>query len=286
MGELLNWTREPGVLRRPVLIVSLEGFVDAGAAASTAAMFLRHRWRSELFATFDRDTFLDFRARRPTVVVDSGEIRRIEWPTIELLSATTEGPHDALFLLGPEPDMRWEAFSAAVADLCEKFGVEAVVGLGAYPAAVPHTRPTRIVRAGNGVGGDIVPSALPVIGYTGPVGMGTVLHAVLGEHGIPAVGLWAEVPHYIAGTPHPGSALALVQLVTAALHAEVDTGELEAAARVHREQVDAAVAEHEDATEMIHTLEQYLEEDVSTEGLPTGEELAAEIERFLRHESD
>jgi hypothetical protein len=115
--ELLHWTAEPPALRRPVLLVALDGFVDAGAVASTAAMFLRHRWRSEPIATFDREALIDYRARRPTIVVDSGRLRRLEWPEIELLTATVEGPNDAALLLGPEPDMLWGAFSAAVAEV-------------------------------------------------------------------------------------------------------------------------------------------------------------------------
>lgn len=286
MTSLLHWHADPPPLRRPVLIVALEGFVDAGAAASTAAMFLRHRWRSDLLARFDRDAVIDYRARRPTVVVDNGQVRRVDWPDIEILSATVEGPHDVAFLVGPEPDMRWEAFCADVALLCERLGIEAVLTLGAYPAAVPHTRPTRIMKGGNGVGGDLVPEALPVAGYTGPVGASTALQALLADHGVPAVGLWAEVPHYVAASPNPNCALALVRLVAATLGTDVDTAELEAAANLHLDQVDAAVAEHPEAGDMIKALERYLDADEGSEPLPSGEDIAAEIERFLRSQTD
>lgn len=281
---MLHWISDPPVLRQPVLIVSLEGFVDAGAVASTASMFLRHRWQSELLVRFDRDALIDYRARRPTAVVDNGEVRRIEWPDIELYAATVDGPRDALLLLGPEPDMAWEAFFDAVGDTCERLGVQSVVGLGAYPAAVPHTRPPRIRQASNGVADAAVPDIGSITGYTGPVGAGTAMQAALGERGIAAVGLWAEVPHYVAGSPNPGVALSMVRAVVTILGTSVDTTELEGAAKVHREQVDEAVREHPEATGMVSALERHVDAGEDEGELPSGEDIAAEIERYLRQQ--
>jgi hypothetical protein len=284
--SLIHWHADPPALRQPVLIVALDGFVDAGSVASTAGMFLRHRWQSEVVATFDRDSFIDYRARRPTAVVDSGEVRRLEWPELEVCAATVDGPRDALLLLGPEPDMRWESFVAAVTEMAGELGVEIVLGLGAYPAAVPHTRPTSIVKASNGLAGDLVPEAAGIAGYTGPIGAGTALQVGFAEAGVPAVGLWAEVPHYIAGSPHPAAALTLVRLVAATLRTAVDTAELEAAATLHRSQVDEAVAEHPEAGDMVAALEAHVDAGGGAADLPSGDVLAAEIERFLRTQQD
>lgn len=285
MGALLHWDEGQPALRDPLLLLALDGFVDAGAAASTAAMFLRHRWQAERIATFDRDALIDYRARRPTVVVDQGVVRRVDWPGIELLRATP-GDRDVLFLLGPEPDMRWQAFSDEVGAVCRDLGVQFALGLGAYPAAAPHTRPIRVTRAENALSAKLVDAAIDVPGYTGPVGAGTILQAALAEYGVPAVGLWAEVPHYIAGSPNPGAALALVHLVAEQLGIEVDTTELAAAATAHREQVDEAVQEYPEAMEMISVLERHADAPDDATRLPSGDDIAAEIERFLRQESD
>ena len=285
MGPLLKWHAKLPQLRRPLLLTALEGFVDAGAAAATAAMFLRHRWRSEVVATFDRDALIDFRARRPTVIVDNGQLRRVEWPEIELLVATVDGPHDALLLLGPEPDMQWGPFCATVAELCGEVGVERMVGLGAYPAAAPHTRPVRILCASNAAS-DAPAEFLGIPGYTGPVGVATVLQDALASAGIPAVGLWAEIPHYIAASPNPKGALALARATASLFGTSIDTTELEAAATLHDEQVAEAVAEHEEAIQMVRALEQHVDLGGGEGELPTGEDLAAEIERFLRSQSD
>ena len=285
MTGLLNWLEAPPTqLRRPVLILALEGFVDAGAVAASAGSFLRHRWRSEPVARFDRDALIDYRARRPTAVVDSGRLRRVDWPDLELFCAEVEGPHDAVLLLGPEPDMRWMEFGEEVVTACRTLGVEQVVGLGAYPAASPHTRPVRILKAGN-EGADHLFTDTPVIsGYTGPVGAGTALQDAFDAANLPAVGLWAEVPHYISGSPNPAGALALVHLVAEQLQTTVDTTELEAAAQHHFEQVTEAVADHPDAAEMIAALEVVYDQGGQEQELPSGEDIANEIERFLRQQ--
>ena len=287
MSDLLHWVCEPPTLRRAVLIVALDGFVDAGSAASNASAFLRHRWRAEPIARLDGDALIDYRARRPTAVVDSGVVRRIDWPEIELLAATLyDGDRDVLLLLGPEPDMRWQAFAEEVADVCRRLAVEQVVQLGAYPAATPHTRPVAVTRARNRVDQVLDFDAVDVTGYTGPINASTVLQAELARHDIPAVGLWAEVPHYIATNPHPPAALALAERIAGAFGVDLDTTELRAAATLHLEQVAEAVAEHDDAASMVTALEEIVDAGEDDEELPTGDDLAAEIEHFLEARRD
>jgi proteasome assembly chaperone (PAC2) family protein len=283
--QLLHWYSSPPELNRPALIVALDGFIDAGSVASTASTFLRHRWVAEPVAHFDADALIDYRARRPSVVIDNGRLRRVEWPKLELLAAQVDGPHDALLLLGPEPDMKWKAFGDAIVDLCRALGVEMVIGLGAYPAATPHTRPVSVVRAEN-LAASGFSAGRPVAGYTGPIGANTAIQGMFAEHDLPAVGLWAEVPHYIAASPHPPGALKLVEMVAAIMGTDVDSTELEAAATHHLRQVDDAVAEHEEAAEMISGLEQLQDSGDGGGRLPSGEDLAAEIERFLRTQPD
>lgn len=284
MANSIRWTSEVPALRRPVMVVALDGFIDAGSAGATAAMFLRHRWAAEVVATFDHDEFIDYRARRPTTVIDAGVLRRVEFGELQLLTAEVEGAdHDVVFLLGPEPDMRWEAFCAAVVAACRHLGVEKVLTLGAYPAAAPHTRPTTVTVARN-IAAEDVPSgttAGPVPSYTGPIGAQIMLLHRMGEAGLPGVGLWAEVPHYIAANNHPASALALVGMAADVFGVTVDTTELQAAAVAHNEQVDEAVADHPEAAIMIQRLEEHLDEGGEAMQVPSGDDLAAEIERFL-----
>ena len=143
-----------------------------------------------------------------------------------------------------------------------------------------------VTRARNRVEQRLVLDASDVGGYTGPVNATTVLQNELAEHGVPALGLWAEVPHYIATNPHPPASLALVQIVSRALGIHVDTTELRAAAQLHLEQVAEAVAEHEDAASMVAALEEMTDAGETDEELPSGDDLAAEIEYFLRAHRD
>ena len=286
MSDLI-WHRDPGPLRAPLLLVALEGFVDAGAAAATAATFLRHRWQADQIATFDKDAFIDFRARRPTVVIDAGEVRRLEWPSIDVYAAeVSRSERDVVLVIGSEPDMRWEAFADAVLRAAQRLGAATLVTLGSYPAAVPHTRPIRLMRAHNGRAGSVEIGGTPVPGYTGPINVGTALQEAAKRIELSAVGLWAEVPHYIAASPNPAAALTLARAVTAALGVDLDATELEAAATAHREQVDAAVADHADAQGMVEALERHLDLGEDDAEMPSGEDLADEIERFLRSQPE
>lgn len=284
MNALLHWHADPPPLRAPLLLVALDGFVDAGQVGESAAVFLRHRWQATKVAELDGEALLDYRARRPTVVIDNGQVRRVEWPRIEVFAAKVDGPRDALLLVGPEPDARWRALTDAVADLCERTAASRVVTLGAYPAATPHTRPAVVAQASNAVDHEPLEGAQPVGGYTGPIGAATALQAELGERGVPVLGLWAEVPHYVAASPNPPGVLAMVRAVASLLETEVDSEELESAAKLHREQVDEAVAEHDEAAEMIAGLERLSDSESNDEDLPSGDDIALEIERFLRSE--
>lgn len=285
--QLLQWVDGVPSLVAPYLLIALDGFVDAGSVGATAGLFLRHRWRTELAATLDGDAFIDYRARRPRAVIDGGVLGRVEMPALELFAGSVDAsPHDVMVLLGPEPDMRWNGFVRTVEELCRATDVAGVITLGAYPAASPHTRPVRIMRAANSAGIGLVPGAEDVTGYAGPVGAATALQAHLGKAGIASVGLWAEVPHYIAGSPNPGGALAMVRVLAESFGVVVETTELQAAATVHREQVDEAVAEHPEAAEMVAALERHLDADEQQEDIPSGEDIAAEIERFLRSQGD
>ena len=285
--QLVRWVGEAPPVVDPYLLIALDGFVDAGSVGATAGMFLRHRWRTELTATLDGDAFIDYRARRPRAIIDNGVLNRVEMPALEIFAGSVGGAaHDVLVLLGPEPDMRWEAFFRTVEQVCRTTRVAGVITLGAYPAAVPHTRPVRIKKAANATGVSLVSGGDDVAGYTGPVGAATALQAHLTEVGVPSVGLWAEVPHYIAATPNPAGALAMVQLLAGAFHVPVDTTELEAAAMAHRQQVDEAVAEHPEAAEMVAVFERHHDAGEQHEDIPSGDDIAAEIERYLRAQGE
>jgi proteasome assembly chaperone (PAC2) family protein len=278
MGKLLDLGDVPG-LRDPFLVIHLHGWTDAGRAGQTAAVFLRSRWNATPLATFDADELIDYRARRPVVRLASGTIEEVTWSPAELLLATPGGERDALLLVGPEPDFRWRAFCDEVVEACRRLEVVEVFGLGAFPAPALHTDPVAVV--GTSADPDLADrlETVPVIVELS-AGIQTVLEERLHQAGIPATGLWARVPPYLAGGAHPPAALALVDTLGRLTGVEIDTTELEAATKDHLEQVEQAIRERPQIAEFVDQIRGLVEQGAD-ERIPSGDEIAAELEKFL-----
>jgi proteasome assembly chaperone (PAC2) family protein len=276
-------------LEHPVLVLGLEGWVDAGYTTSTAVSTLLEAAPHEVVATFDSDALLDHRSRRPLLRVSHGLLASLSWPELRLYHLSgTAGPRPLLLLAGPEPDLYWRAWTAEVVALGTQAGVEMVVGLGAFPAPVPHTRPVRVTATATSeelaarVG--YLPATIEV-----PAGAQAVLLKAFGDAGVPAVGIWARVPHYASGTPYPEAAAALLDELGRLTGAEVPTAALHDAGRKARDQIQELIEASEEHSAMVRRLEEQHDAEVgisATEfsNLPTGDELAAELEKFLRGE--
>lgn len=283
-------------LDAPVLVVALEGWIDAGFAAATALSTIRAQTELDTVVTFDADNLLDHRARRPTMHLDDGLVTGLTWPSIELTATVDRVGNDVLLLVGAEPDHGWRAFSQAVIDLALEFGVRLVTGLGAYPAPAPHTRPTRVVATAG------TPDLAQLVGYVPgridvPSGVGAAIEQQATEVGLPAVGLWAQVPHYAAAMPYPGAAAALIDALEHTAGISFGAGTLVQEATATRARLDRLVADSPEHGELVRQLEHQLDldaapsnpepppEDGTLEEV-SGDELAEELERFLREQGD
>jgi predicted ATP-grasp superfamily ATP-dependent carboligase len=285
MTELTTVHRWP-TLERPLLVVAMEGWVDAGLAAGTAVASLLGAMPNELLASFDDDDLIDFRARRPTLRVVNGVDTELRWPTIRLTLATNRTGRSVLILTGPEPDMRWHQFVSEVVQLASRLEVELVVGLGAFPAPVPHTRPVRLIGTSTEAELAAKIGFLPA-GVDVPAGVQGVLEFAFGEAKIPAVGLWARVPHYASAMPYPAASAALLDGLGRVAELDIDTSALHAAAATTEQQIDQLIAASDEHAALVRQLEaqQDREEGISATSfgdLPSGDELAAELERYLR----
>jgi proteasome assembly chaperone (PAC2) family protein len=285
MTELVTMHDWP-TLERPVLVVSMEGWIDAGAAAATAAAHLLQAMPTQLIATFDGDELIDFRARRPSLKIVNGVDAELHWSAIQVHAATNRTGRSVVTLTGPEPDMRWHRFIAEVVSLASRLEVEMVIGLGAFPAPVPHTRPVRLVGTSTDqeLAGRVgyLPASIEV-----PAGVQGALEVSFGEAGIPAVGLWARVPHYVSAMPYPAAAGALLDGLAQLADIELDTSGLHAAAATSHAQIEQLIAGSEEHAALVRQLETHLDQEQNLGGLgnlPSGDELAAELERFLRGE--
>jgi hypothetical protein len=266
-------------LRDPVLVAAFDGWVDAGVAATAAADALAEDAR--VIGTFDADAIFDYRARRPTLSVVDGTLAEIDWPHLEL-RATSLDERDLVILSGPEPDYRWHELADEVTAATRRLGVTSWVSLGAIPAAVPHTRPVPIL------GTSSVRGLLPEGIAQGPDGRLRVPAAVVSvlEHavvrgGVPAIGLFAQIPHYISAG-YPNGSIELLRGLGSYLGTELPLGDLPSRALETRTLLDAATSADERTRAYVERLETLADEA----RLPVGDDLIADIERFLRERGE
>jgi proteasome assembly chaperone (PAC2) family protein len=264
----------------PVMVAAFEGWNDAGDAASTAVGHLDREFKGEVFAALDAEDYYDFQVNRPTVWLDGG-VRKVTWPTTRLSVVRIESPkpRDLVLVRGIEPSMRWRSFCNEILGFAHELGVEMVVVMGALLGDTPHTRPVPVT----GVTSDPDLAAalnLEESRYEGPTGIVGILQEACTHAGIPAVSLWAAVPHYVSQPPNPKATLALLNRLEDLLDLRIPLGELPEDARAWQVGVDQLAAEDTEVAEYV----QSLEEARDTAELPeaSGEAIAREFERYLR----
>jgi predicted ATP-grasp superfamily ATP-dependent carboligase len=284
----LRWDYRPDGLRAPALICGFKGWNDASDAASTALTFVGGALGARRFATIDPEEFYDFQATRPRVTLVNGDTREIVWPAVELFEARVpRAPRDLILLSGTEPSFRWRGFTQVIIELAEAIGTQLVVTLGALLADVPHTRPVAVT----GLASDaalVSRLGLTPSTYEGPTGIVGILHAACQQAGLPSASLWAAVPHYVAATPNPKAALALVRKLEGLVGVAVDASSLESAAGDYERQVNLAVQSDPDVQAFVERLELASESGDPEQGgpLPSGETIARDLQRFLRQRGE
>ena len=280
----LIWKDQPE-LRDPVLVCAFRGWNDAGEAATAALAYLIESFDATEIASIDPEEFFDFTAVRPTIRLEEGRTRVIEWPANDLYAARIPGAErDLILLQGVEPSLRWRAFTEAIVRAGRTLGAHMVLTLGALLADVPHSRPVAIT----GLASD--ESLIDRLGfqrttYEGPTGIVGVLHAACARGEVASASLWASVPHYVAAAPNPKAALALIRRFEGLAGVAVDAGELEEAAEDYERQVSEAVASDPEVKAFVEKLEETMDEveDGSPpDRIPSGDTIARDFQRFLR----
>jgi predicted ATP-grasp superfamily ATP-dependent carboligase len=275
--EFVHIEHDPA-LRRPNLVAAFRGWNDAGGAASLAAGYLRAVTDAERCAVIDSEPFIDYQQTRPTVQLVDGDIRRLDWPETEIYASEKS---DLVVVVGTEPNMRWRAFSGAVAELARRYRVDLVITMGALLADTPHTRPVPVSATASDdelmQRFDLARST-----YEGPTGIVGVLHDACARAGLRSASLWAATPHYISATPNPQAALALLQRLSEMIGTPPGSNELERAASEYALRVASAISDDPDIAGYV----QQLEEAADAADPPSGDELAADFERYLREQTD
>ena len=300
-----------------VLVSGLENWIDAGGAARRAVSILAggapdgeapappgageatsggetasggdegapHQPGLLHIAAFDADDLVDHQARRPTMQLVDGVNVGVTLPRLDLYATGDPRGEPFLLLQGPEPDHRWRAFAADVVDLARRFDVQLVVSLGAYPAPVPHTRPSRVVATAtsDALAGRVgfLPGRMEV-----PASINAVLERACADAGLDAVGLWAQVPHYVSNFPFPAASAALLDALADLTGIRFPVDALQEAAAGTRRRIDELVAQNPEHQAMVGQLEQMADQLPTPGPLPSADELAAELEHFLRQSDD
>jgi predicted ATP-grasp superfamily ATP-dependent carboligase len=287
-------------LQSPVLVMAPEGWIDAGLGGAGAVGAMLAALDTEVVASFDVDRLLDHRSRRPVSHMLDGVYTDLVWPSLELLAAHDAEGHAVLILAGPEPDHEWRGFADAIGELATMFGVRLAVGLGAFPAGVPHTRSSRL--AATATTAELANQLGVVSGEVRvPAGVVAAIERRLNQLDIPTVAIWARVPHYAAAMPYPPASLQLLDGLAKVAGIQVASPELAEAAAATRAHLDEVTANSIQHAALVRQLEAQIDADPAEAGegdgagqeeateagwgiLPTGDELAAEVERFLKGE--
>ena len=265
---------EPEDVVAPALIVSFEDWVDAGEAGSTAARHIAEG--GEVVATFESDDIYDYRSHRPVLDILDGRPKSFEWPRLTLTRRSL--PERDLFVLtGPEPDFRWEEFASDVRELALRIGIVEHVSLGAIPSAVPHTAATPVMMTASS--DELMKGAAPTEGLLRvPAAAVSLVEWTLAEVGIPAVGFWAQVPHYAA--PFAAGAIALIRRVETHLSITIGAGSLEQDDESQRQTLQQIFAANPEASSYLERLESIM----GQQPIPGAENIGEEVERFLRNQ--
>jgi len=285
--DSLSWEGDLPHLRAQIMVCAFRGWNDAAAAASTALGAVATSLDAELVASVDPEDYFDFQSTRPTITMDEGQTRRIEWPENNVIAVRVPtADRDLVLFDGTEPNLRWRTFSETVATVADALGVEMVVTLGALIAEVSHTLPVPITGLASSA--ELVEELeLERSSYEGPTGIVGVVHDLCRQNGIDSASLWAAVPHYVAAVPNPKAALALLRRLEGLTGIAVEASELEEETTDYEEQIGRAVAANPEIEELVTRIEAEQADVLRDEGeLPNADTLAREFQRFLRQRGD
>jgi proteasome assembly chaperone (PAC2) family protein len=284
-------------LRNPVMLIAFSGWNDAAEAATGAASHILGAWTDaehaindqvgvvpELIADIDPEEFYDFQVNRPIFDMDESQIRSLTWPGTQIFGlATPNFDFDFIIVRGVEPSMKWKTFTHDLLDLADDLEVQTIITLGSMLADTPHSRP--ITVTGSGAHPDLAKRlGVEVSRYEGPTGiLGVIADACL-RRGLDAISLWAAIPHYASNSPSPKATLALINALEDFLDISLPQRDLHADSLEWESEVDELAREDSDVAEYVKALEESKDSALLSD--VSGEDLARELERFLRRQSE
>ena len=277
------WDEAPS-LQSPLLVVAFEGWFDAGECATGAIQWIIDHYEARRVARIDPEEFFDFQENRPLVEIGEDGERRIRWPSIDAHVIENDLAHDWVVLSGLEPRMRWRTFCESVVEIARDTKCEMVVTLGAMVAGIPHSRPSAV--QGSAASAELARRlGLDRPSYQGPTGIIGTLHDALDNADLPVISLRVGVPHYVAGPPNPKGTRALLAEFEKVTGVRTEYADLDASVLEWEQRVSDAVEQDPEIIGYVRQLEEEADRAEATD-LPSGDDLAAEFQKFLREERD
>lgn len=280
----------PAVAEGLPLVIALTGFTDAGSAVSQVVASIRDDLDPAPLAVFDNDILLDYRARRPVISFEHDHLTDYRPPRLELALTHDALGQQFLSLTGYEPDFAWDTFCAAVLELADAYRVSTVTWVHAIPMPVPHTRPLGTTVSGTRSELTAAHSVWQPQTQV-PATAGHLLEYRFAESGADVAGFVLLVPHYLADTEFPAAALAAFDSITAATGLVFAGDDLREQNQEYLDRVQEQVGASDELSQMIANLEERYDSYMAgstnatamihTGGLPSADEIAAELERFL-----
>ncbi len=278
-------------LRQPVLLCAFTGWADAASGASGALSYLLMKWPGDELARFDAESIYNYIVTRPVVQMSRTGPRELKWPALTFTGVRLPtAEHDLLVLLGPEPDLRWQAATREAAALAGQLGVEQVIALGSFYAPVAHSAPVPLVGTSSDPS---LRERLRVLGlnetrYQGPTGFLTALLDAARQRGMRGAGVWGVAPSYLPGMTNPKVSAALLRIVERLLRVDLRLAELEVTARDLEERIEEALRERPDLREFVDKLRsgegaaELAAPAEEPEELPSAEAVLRDLEQYLQ----
>lgn len=282
MNEPFQITSQPQI-DDALLIIGLEGWVDAGGSTKRALEELTRQIEFKPLAEFISEDLYDLRSRRPTMRLVDSVNTGMNWPRIRVGHGKDPLGRDVLLLRGPEPDYRWRPFARSVVSLAQRFNVRLVVGLGSYPSPAAHTRETRVVATATSE--ELAGKVGRVMGsLVIPAGAAAAIELACKSADLSATGLWAQIPHYAAGMSYPGGSAALISTLARIGDIELTTDSFKDEIADTNKRIDELVSNSSEAAQLVERLEAAADrfEAGAEFDIPSGDEIAAQIQDFLR----
>ena len=284
MDYLLNMRKPDREVK--TLIIAFRGWPDAGESATTALKYIVRNLDSDKILDIDPEEFFDFSHQRPIVRSTESGNRTITWPQNELyLCESTADEKSVLAFLGTEPNLKWRTFAGIITELCEAWGVDNVIQLGALMDAVPHTRDTRITGSSTepNIQNILTSHKIRRSTYQGTTGITTAISSALNEKGIRYTSIWGHTPHYLQAAPNHQISYHIVSFINRILDLNVDLKSLKSAEAHFRSELQKVILDDDQIGEYVKNLENKYDETSLESPLPEPSDLLSELEEYLKN---